>query len=223
MGTMRIAPDGSPVDLYRRIPERTSEAELIKTLLGPGSEILDLGCGTGRLSEPLRRAGHRVVGVDNEPAMIAELRLTEGVVAEIQDLDLGRQFDAVLLMSHFVNTADQNLVGQFLSTMSRHLRPGGLGLVERHAPGWVTTCKDGTTSRNGVTYSLTVLNRSDGVLTARVRYEFEGGAADQEFQVREVDNATLHDLAESAGLRMMSVLDDAGTLVELRRDRDDAR
>lgn len=212
---MRVSPDGSPVELYRRLPERATEAQLIDKLLDRPSEILDLGCGTGRLAEPLCRAGHRVTGVDNEPAMLDELRLTEGVAADIVGLDLGRRFDAVLLMSHFVNTADIELVGRFLETVHRHLKPGGLAVVERHVPGWVATCTDGTTLLDGVTYSLTVLDRDDGVLSAVVRYEFDRASAEQRFRVREVDDAALNGLAADAGLRLGAVINEAGTLVSL--------
>ncbi len=217
---MRVAPDGSPVELYRRLPDRTAEAELIDEMLGRPSEILDLGCGTGRLAEPLCRAGHRVIGVDNEPAMLNELRLADGVAADIADLDLGHRFDAVLLMSHFVNTADKESVQRFLDTVRRHLEPGGLAVVERYVPGWVTTCTNGTTLRDGITYSLRVLDRDNGVLTAVVRYEFDGAVAEQRFRAREVDDVTLNALAADAGLRVRSALDEAGTLVELRLDSD---
>lgn len=217
---MRVAPDGSPVELYRRLPERATEAKLIDELLGRPSEILDLGCGTGRLAEPLCRRGHQVVGVDNEPEMLDELRLSDGVAGDIASLDLRRRFDAVLLMSHFVNTADKELVGRFLETVRRHLKPGGLAVVERHVPGWVTACTDGTTLLDGITYSLTVLDRDDGVLSAVVRYEFDGAHAEQRFRVREVGDATLNDLAAGAGLRMGAVLDEAATLVSLYREPD---
>lgn len=36
--------------------------------------VLDLGCGTGRVSLPLARAGHRVWGVDWDPAMLDQAR-----------------------------------------------------------------------------------------------------------------------------------------------------
>ncbi len=36
-----------------------------------GGPILDAGCGTGRLLVPLARDGHRVVGIDRSPAMLA--------------------------------------------------------------------------------------------------------------------------------------------------------
>ena len=42
--------------------------------IGEGSVILELGSGTGRLTLPLARAGHPVIGVDLSPAMLARAR-----------------------------------------------------------------------------------------------------------------------------------------------------
>src|SRR5690242_5009291 len=39
----------------------------------PGT-VLEIGCGTGRLTLPLARAGHVVTGVDLSPAMLARAR-----------------------------------------------------------------------------------------------------------------------------------------------------
>lgn len=212
---MHSAPDGSPVELYRRLPERTTEAELIDSLLAPRSRVLDLGCGTGRLAEPLCRHGHRVVGVDNEPQMLASLQLAAGVAADIQHLDLGREFDAVLMMSHLVNSADHRFVGHVLDTARRHTAPTGLVLVERHVPGWVATCEVGTALVDGIAYTLADIGRRDDVMTATIRYEFDGAVAEQRFSVRDVDDTRMGDLAAAAGLRVTSVLNEAGTLVRL--------
>jgi SAM-dependent methyltransferase len=38
-----------------------------------GGPILDLGCGTGRVALHLARRGHEVVGLDTDPALVAEL------------------------------------------------------------------------------------------------------------------------------------------------------
>jgi len=37
---------------------------------GEGREVLEVGSGTGRLTLPLARAGHRVIGVDQSSAML---------------------------------------------------------------------------------------------------------------------------------------------------------
>ena len=39
-----------------------------------GGPLLELGCGTGRLTLPLARAGHRIVGIDTAPHMLARCR-----------------------------------------------------------------------------------------------------------------------------------------------------
>jgi SAM-dependent methyltransferase len=213
---MRIAPDGSPVELYARLPERTADAELVHRLLPPGGDVLDLGCGTGRLAEPLARLGHPVTAVDNEPEMLAALRAATAVQADLTTLDLGARFAAVLLMSHFVDAADAGFVSTVLGVVRRHLRDDGFAVVERHTPGWASSVQEVTRERYGVRYVLTDLDRADGVLTATVRYEFDGGSAEQRFSVRDLDDASLSDLANSAGLRFDGVLDEDATLALLR-------
>ena len=49
-----------------------------------GDPILELGCGTGRILEPLVSAGHRVTGLDASPAMLAlaHRRLSDGIAAD---------------------------------------------------------------------------------------------------------------------------------------------
>lgn len=98
----RYAPDGSPVELYMRLSGE-GEAELIDAQLHPGSRILELGCGAGRLTHELVRRGHRVTAVDNSPDMLAYVSGAETILADIIGLDLDRIFDAVV----FVEPSDQ--------------------------------------------------------------------------------------------------------------------
>ena len=43
-----IADDGSPVEVYLLLPP-LGEAEMVPAPLPEGSEVLELGCGTGRV------------------------------------------------------------------------------------------------------------------------------------------------------------------------------
>lgn len=65
-------------------------------------------------------------------------------------------------------------------------------------------------------YTLSALERSNDVLTATIRYQFDGLSAEQRFSVRDIDNDRLAELADTAGLRLDSSLNAPGTLVLLR-------
>ena len=197
------APDGSPVALYLRLPARLAEAELVQALLGgKAASILDLGCATGRLAEPLAAMGHTVVAVDNEPEMLRHLRLSRPVKAEITQLSLeGQLFDAVLLMSHLVNLPDTSTVRAMLETVRKHLHPNGFVVIERYPPGWVASCTERTTEHDGVRFTLQDLSRDeDGVLSATMVYEFDGRRFEQRFQAREFDENLLAGLGRTCHL-----------------------
>src|SRR5437660_10300272 len=100
-----ITPDGCAVDFYARLAAM-GEPEIVHGAIPPGSSILELGCGAGRVTHPLVALGHPVVAVDESPEMLAHIRGAETVRARIQDLALGRRFDVVLLASHLISTDD---------------------------------------------------------------------------------------------------------------------
>jgi SAM-dependent methyltransferase len=100
----------------------------------PG-DVLDLGCGTGRVAIRLAQRGHRVTGIDLEPAFLDEAQRRarargaeiETVVADARSFDLGRVFDLVLAPMQLVQLfrgSEERL--EMLQAAARHLRPGGL-------------------------------------------------------------------------------------------------
>lgn len=100
-----------------------------------GGPVLDLACGTGRLTIPIAARGLRCVGVDLAPKMIAHARAKsiglpiEYLEADCRTLDLAERFGFALMTGHayqaLLTDDDQRA---FLAVVARHLRPGG-GLV----------------------------------------------------------------------------------------------
>jgi SAM-dependent methyltransferase len=115
---MSVAPDGSPVEVYLRLPER-GEGDLVAAAVRPPASLLELGSGVGRVTRQLVRLGYDVVAVDESPEMLEHVRYAETVCARIEMLDLGRAFDAVLLLSNLFTVEDEQR-RLFLETAARH-------------------------------------------------------------------------------------------------------
>jgi SAM-dependent methyltransferase len=106
-----------------------------------GAPVLDLACGTGRLTIPLATHGHACVGVDVDPGMIAHARRKsadlpiEYVVADCLRMDLSARFHFAIMTGHafqaFLTDDDQRAA---LATAHHHLVPGGGFVFENRNP-----------------------------------------------------------------------------------------
>ena len=107
--------------------------------LRPGMSLCELGCGPGWMTRFAARHGVQAEGYDISPDMIAiarELAAEEGLnvhfeAADMEELDLGRRFDAGLLYDALHHSPRADLV---LATAHRALKPGGRLLLAE--PNW---------------------------------------------------------------------------------------
>jgi SAM-dependent methyltransferase len=97
-------------------------------LVRPGSEVLDLACGTGRHARFLAARGCSVLAVDRDQEAIATLATVAGVFTRTADLEgaawpfAPSSFDAVVV----TNYLHRPLFGPMVAT----LRPGGVLVYE---------------------------------------------------------------------------------------------
>ena len=94
--------------------------------------VLDLGCGNGEFLGILQAAGHEAVGVDIDPAMVAECR-QQGYTAYEADVitwlpTQSGQYDAIF-SSNVIEHLDAQTVAAVVSGAYQALRPGGLLLL----------------------------------------------------------------------------------------------
>jgi SAM-dependent methyltransferase len=218
-----IAPDGSPVEVFRALPPGPAPA-LIASQLAPASAVLDLGAGAGRLSVPLAALGHRVTAVDVSPEMLAAIdgpysidgqAAIERVCAAIEGLALGRCFDAVVLASYLVNHPSASA---YLATCTRHLAGGGAVFVQRYDVEWVRDATPDTVTAGNVTVTVDrfAFGPDPERFTMRVEYEIGADRWRQEIDARLVDDGALAALAAAAGLEIERWLDEFRTWARLR-------
>ena len=104
------------------------EASLVRSL--SPSSVLDAGCGTGRVAIELARHGVEVVGVDVDPSMIAEARQRspelDWVEADLASLELGRQFDVVVLAGNVPLFCPPLSRPDLVGACAAHVAPGGM-------------------------------------------------------------------------------------------------
>ncbi|MFC4999884.1 class I SAM-dependent methyltransferase [Dactylosporangium cerinum] len=216
-----VTRDGCPVELYTLLPT-TGEPDIVHAAIPPGAEILDLGCGAGRLTHALIDLGHPVTAVDNSADMLAHVRGPASalitVLSDIETLDLDRRFPVVLLASHLVNTPDDRLRGRLLAACRRHLAADGRVLIQWLPPVWfdrVFADMRPVTGRIGrIEVTDTPLSHDGTVLQAMCTYRVAGGTEpaggtvwSHRFATRRLSRADLHAALAGAGLRFERHLD----------------
>ena len=198
---MSVAPDGSPVDLYALLPDR-GEGELVAAALPPPATVLELGCGTGRITRQLVARGYSVTAVDESAEMLGHVCGAETVCARIERLDLGRRFDLVLLASNLLS-AEAGRRRDFLDTCRRH---SDLVVVETLPIGWQPA---GRESELGEVVSRLRVDRvAGGVVHGEVEYAARGRTWVHTFAMRVfADDEELATALAEAGLRFDRWLD----------------
>jgi len=209
-----VTPDGTPVDIYLRLPPR-GEAELVDAAIPAGAEVLELGCGVGRITHELLRLGHPVVAVDESPEMLEHVHGAETVHARMEELELGRRFPCVLLASHFVNAEDEQR-DAVLRACARHLVGDGAVLIERYPPGWLPEEAE-TVQVGDVAVTMRDVRREGRRFSATVEYALDGRTWLQTFAAVLLDDDRLDAALRRVGLWLARTLDERGAWIEARQ------
>ncbi|NUW32860.1 class I SAM-dependent methyltransferase [Nonomuraea sp. SMC257] len=202
-GSGPITPDGSPVEFYAMQTSR-GEPEIVAAVTPEGGSILELGCGTGRMTHPLVERGHEVVAVDESAEMLAHVRGARTVRARIGELRLERRFDTVLLASHLVQTSAVEARHELLEACARHVAPDGRVIVQWMPPEPHDAWRVGQgRTEDGITVKLASLEeREPGRYAATMRYTVGEREWTQSFTSWRLSDEDLARALEAAGLRL---------------------
>lgn len=111
-----------------------------------GGPVLELGCGTGRVTLPIARSGVDVVGLDNSEGMLEQARgkarlLEDGHggidlrSGDMRDFSLGRTFPLVIIpFRGFLALLSVEDQVRCLAGIREHLEPGGRLIFNVFAP-----------------------------------------------------------------------------------------
>ncbi len=107
------------------------------------AQILELCCGTGRLTLPIAKDGHKITGVDFTPSMLQQAKLkaeNEGlnikfIEADIRTLSLPKKYDLIFIPFNSIHHlyTNQSLIEAF-GTVKKHLKTKGLFLLDCYNP-----------------------------------------------------------------------------------------
>lgn len=211
-----VAPDGSPVAVYRALPIAPEFTPVLDYLIAPMT-VLDLGCGVGRLANELAERGFHVTGVDESGAMLRHLDgRVQAVEADLRELALNQVFDVVVLASHLVNVADAALRRAFLQAASDHVARTGQVLIQHWESGGNEVADvDAVVGEVGIAFR--VLERQGAGFRGRVRYTVGDDSWVQDFCATLLDDSELDTELMRVGLQRAERLSPKWVVAQRRR------
>jgi SAM-dependent methyltransferase len=137
---------GVALDLWRKAvpPEKTmAEAEFLVDALQcqPGTSLLDIPCGNGRLSLELARRGYKVTGVDISEEFIEEARsisssntggtpVPQFILGDMRRIEGEAVYDGGYCFGNSFGFLAYTDMESFLNGVARALKPGARFVVE---------------------------------------------------------------------------------------------
>lgn len=174
--------------------------------------VLELMCGTGRVSLPLLEAGIDLTCVDSSAGMLEafhgklqeRMLSAEVIEADVCERSLGRQFELIFIPFHsFAEITDPGQQRQALQAIRAHLSPTGRFICTLHNPLWRLKWVTGRIRELGVSslpggHMLTV--------SSVETYDSVSGCVDgtQFYEVRDYDGAIVASLAVNLHFRLHS-------------------
>jgi ubiquinone/menaquinone biosynthesis C-methylase UbiE len=134
--------------------------------------VLELATGTARAAIPIARAGHKVVGVDYAPDMLAVAKQKRDaakipaknltlIKADVLTLRLKKKFDwIVLLFNTFLAFPTLDQQDQLLQTVVRHLKPNGRFYVDIFNPNMAILARPRSDNLDPHIFHIPTLNRT---------------------------------------------------------------
>ncbi|MEY9874974.1 SAM-dependent methyltransferase [Streptacidiphilus sp. MAP12-33] len=196
------------MELYTRLLVGDEPDQVAGQAPRPGASILELGCGTGRVTHPLVERGFAVTAVDESAEMLAHVRGATTVLSSIEELDLGTRFDVVLLGSFLVNTGDLAVRAGLLATCLRHVAEGGVVLIQREGEGFYGEIPREAVMRDGVGRMRITSSEEiePGLRANQVDYLFPDARWTQYFRTRHLPDAAFEQALAEAGLALDAYL-----------------
>ncbi|MFC7216909.1 class I SAM-dependent methyltransferase [Streptomyces polyrhachis] len=118
--------------------------------LRAGGPVLEVACGTGRITLPIARAGVEVTGLDIMPSMLARARRraqgehlpVEWLEQDCRDIRSERRFALVFSAANAMqHLHDVDSVLAFLTSARNALRPGGTLILDVFNPAMAKLCR----------------------------------------------------------------------------------
>lgn len=209
-------------DMYEIDETGTEDVAFLLSCLGTiPKRILEIACGSGRILVPLAKAGHTVVGLDMDEAMLRKIPAkAEGVdniswrIADAVSEDWGTGYDVVVIAGNFLmnivsDEGPERAQKVLLEKAKLALKPGGMLYIDYNYtfypeqwyvhPGerviWQGTDGHGTTGRMLLCDST--YDAATGLIRSMRHYELHGKPHWIEGHHRTMNELTREELLDS--------------------------